>query len=346
MLRRDIIVIGGSAGGVEALETIARTLPASFDGSIFATLHFPEHGTSLLPAILSRVSAVPASHATDGEAIMPGRIYVASPDYHLLLTQDRIRLVRGPRENGSRPAVDVLFRSAALAFGRRVIGVVLTGNLDDGTAGLAAIKRRGGIAVVQDPDSALFPSMPRSALDNVAVDRVVSIQQLTQVLIELMVELPPDNEIPPTERDIMENELAAGNVRAMDHAEEQHPGVPSAFSCPDCGGVLWELHDGEFTRFRCRVGHAWTANALYGEQARKLDEALWTALRALEESAALSRRMAARHRARGSDGLAARFEAQADQATSRAGVIRDAIAADRELDEQSIAQDGIPKRAS
>jgi two-component system chemotaxis response regulator CheB len=186
MAGRDIIVVGASAGGVEALQAVARTLPTKFAGSIFVTLHFPEHGTSHLPRILSRTGALPAVHAADGESIVPGRIYVAPPDYHLLLHRKRIRLVRGPKENGSRPAIDPMFRSAAVAFGPRVIGVVLTGNLDDGTSGLRAIKRRGGLAVVQDPDDALFPSMPQSAIDHVDVDRVVPLHGLAKTLAELM----------------------------------------------------------------------------------------------------------------------------------------------------------------
>src|SRR5947209_8076436 len=186
MPNRHIIVVGASAGGVEALQALVRTLPADFPGTLFVTMHFPSHGTSVLPRILSRVSEVPASHAVDGEPILPGRIYVAPPDFHLLLTTTGVHLARGPKESGHRPAVDPMFRSAAVAFGARVIGVVLTGSLDDGTSGMAAIKRRGGLVVIQDPDEALFPSMPQSVHEHVPVDRVVGIRDLARTLRELM----------------------------------------------------------------------------------------------------------------------------------------------------------------
>src|SRR4051812_1938420 len=185
---RDIIVLGASAGGVEALQAFAKSIPAGFAGSIFVTLHFPEHGTSVLPRILSRHSAIPAVHASDGETIVAGRIYVAPPDYHLLLGKQHVHIMRGPKENGHRPAVDPMFRSAAVAFGPRVIGVILTGNLDDGTAGMAAVKRHGGLAVIQDPEEALFPSMPQSVREHMQVDRVVSVRHLAKVLGELMQE--------------------------------------------------------------------------------------------------------------------------------------------------------------
>lgn len=321
MPARDIIVVAASAGGVEALQSLARTLPSDFPASIFVTLHFPQHGFSVLPRILSRAGAIPAVHAADGESIVGGRIYVAPPDNHLLLTPTRLRLVRGPKENGNRPAADPMFRSAAVAFGPRVIGVVLTGNLDDGTAGLAAVKRGGGLALVEDPETALFPSMPRSALDNVRVDRVAPIRHVARVLLE-MIDEPIPVDVLVSRRDLEETALAAGNLEAMSHAEARHPGTVSSFSCPDCGGVLWELHDDRFVRYRCRVGHAWTGATLLGEQQRKLEEALWVALRSLEESASLARQIAARQRSRGADTLASRFEAQAESVETRAGVVR------------------------
>jgi two-component system chemotaxis response regulator CheB len=186
MADRDIVVVGASAGGVEALLELVHTLPDRLNASIFITTHFPAGGTSTLPRILSRAGRLPVSHPTDGEPIVAGRIYTAPPDVHLLLQRQRIELVRGPPEHGHRPAIDPMFRSAAVAFGPRVIGVVLTGNLDDGTSGLAAIKRRGGLAVVQDPADALFPSMPQSALDHIAVDRVVPIRGMWSALEGLM----------------------------------------------------------------------------------------------------------------------------------------------------------------
>jgi two-component system chemotaxis response regulator CheB len=324
MASRDIIVIGASAGAVEALTQLVRDLPDAFAGSIFITVHFPANGTSNLPRILSRAGRLPAVHPANGEQILPGRIYVAPPDHHLLLSRRAIRLVRGPRENGNRPAADPMFRSAALAFGPRVIGVVLTGNLDDGTSGLAAVKRAGGIAVAQDPDDALFPSMPKSAIDHVDVDKIVPVSELGATLAALTTVPPPAGERSDMSDDAKEAELSSVNLDAIEQYDEQ-PGHVSAYSCPDCGGVLRELHDGQFIRFRCRVGHAWTANALLETQAGHMDEALWTALRSLEENVALARQIAGRHRQRGHLKLAARFEAQAQTIEAKASVIREAL---------------------
>ena len=183
LVHRDIIVIGASAGGVEATSEIARALPANFPGAVFIVVHIAPTATSLLPTILTRRGALVARHPNDGDPIEPGTIYVAPPDRHLMIERGRIRIVRGPMENGTRPAVDPLFRSAATAYGARVVGVVLSGNLDDGTSGLMAIKRCGGLAIVQDPDDALFPGMPQSAIDHVAVDRIVPLEAIPEAII-------------------------------------------------------------------------------------------------------------------------------------------------------------------
>jgi two-component system, chemotaxis family, protein-glutamate methylesterase/glutaminase len=184
-LSNNIIVIGASAGGVEALSTLVRALPAGLPAAVFVVLHIPAQSPSLLPSILSRAGQLPAIQPTDGMAISPGCIYVAPPDHHMLLERGYIRIVRGPRENRHRPAIDPLFRSAARSYGARVTGVILTGTLDDGTAGLLAVKQRGGIAIVQDPKEALYTSMPRSALDHVAVDYCASLGEIATRLVEL-----------------------------------------------------------------------------------------------------------------------------------------------------------------
>ena len=345
-VNRDIVVVGASAGGIEALQHLVRDLPAKLAGSMFVTVHFPEHGTSVLPRILSRAGTHPVLHATDGESIVPGRIYVAPPDFHLLLEPNVVRLVRGPRENGNRPAIDPMFRSAALAFGPRVIGVVLTGNLDDGTAGLRAVKRRGGVAIVQSPEDAMFSSMPQSAIDHVNVDRVVPIRAMARAIADAMAQPVATSQFPPAMEDIMENELSAANLDAIGAPEGEHTGHSSPYSCPDCGGVLWEIKDGDFMRYRCRVGHAWTSDALLAKQADTLDDALWTALRTLEESASLSRRIALRHRERGSARLAERFETQAESLDVRARVIRDALMTDRDTQVNPDVGEANPRRAS
>jgi two-component system chemotaxis response regulator CheB len=345
MASRDIIVVGGSAGGVEALQTLVRMLPPHLPATVLAVLHFPEKGTSLLPRILSRAGPLAAVHAADGDHLVPGRIYVAPPDRHLLVTEDGIKLGRGPTENGNRPAIDPLFRSAASTYGPRVIGVLLTGNLDDGTSGLAAVKRYGGLAVVQDPEDALFPSMPRSAIEHVHVDRVVPLRQMAKVLQDLIETPIPATDFDVSRDDLMENEFSAGDLEPAERAE-QHPGTPSTFGCPDCGGVLWELREGEFVRFRCRVGHAWSGDALLDEQARQFDEALWIALRTLEERAALSRKIADRHRARGSDRLAARFDAQAGEIEKRAAIVHAALSDEPNPGPHMDADRDGPRRAS
>jgi two-component system, chemotaxis family, protein-glutamate methylesterase/glutaminase len=325
MGHRDIIVIGASAGGIEALQDLVRVLPDKLRASVFVTVHFPEHGTSVLPRILSRAGPLAAVHVVDGESIVHGRIYVAPPDFHLVIERDCLRLVRGPKENGNRPAIDPMFRSAAVAFGPRVIGVVLSGNLDDGTSGLAAIKRSGGVAVVQDPDDALFPSMPESAIEHVQVDHVVPIRSLGKMLADLVAETLDDAAAPAlAPDDLMEKKYSVVDLDTVED-ENHRPGRPSSFGCPDCGGVLWEVSEGNFVRYRCRVGHAWTSDALLARQSDSFDDAMWTALRALEESASLSRQIAARHRARGADRLAGRFESQAESTEMRARVIRDSL---------------------
>jgi len=321
---RNIVVLGASAGGIEALQSIVRDLPADLDASVFVTVHFPEGSTSMLPQILSRAGGLPAVHATNGERIVPRRIYVAPSDYHLLMEGHTVRLSRGPRENGYRPAIDPMFRSAALAFGARVIGVVLSGNLDDGTSGLAAIKRRGGLALVQDPTDAAFDSMPRSAIHHVRVDHVAGAAELGKLIAECVNDPVDEGGTRPVPDDMREVDYATADLGAIESPEE-HPGVVSAFSCPDCGGVLWQIQEGEFVRFRCRVGHGWTADALVAEQADQVDDALWAALRALEERASLLQHMSARYKRSGSEMLSTRFRARAEQMEERARLVRDLV---------------------
>lgn len=320
---RYIIVIGASAGGVEALTRLVRDLAPDIGAALFITVHFPPDSKSALPRILNRAGPLRTAHATDGQEIEQGKIYLARPDHHLLIFRDRMRLYRGPRENGNRPAIDPMFRSAALAYGPRVIGVVLSGNLDDGTSGLIAIKRRGGTAVVQDPDDAMFPTMPQSAMEHVAVDHVAKLDRVGTLLNDLT-KRPPREDVVAADDAGKEIEFAEIDLDRIEEAGD-HPGVLAPFGCPDCGGTLWELRDGDLVRFRCRVGHAWTSEALLARQSETLDAALWTALRALEENAALSQQLSARARRRGNDSLAARFADSASLAMRRAGTIRDVL---------------------
>jgi len=325
---RFVIVMGASAGGVEALTRIVRDLPKDLPAAVFVTIHFPATGSSALARILGRAGKMAATHAVDGQRMQEGHIYIAPPDHHLLVFPDRMRLYRGPRENGNRPAVDPMFRSAALAFGARVIAVIMSGNLDDGTSGLIAVKRRGGIAVVQDPEEALFPSMPQSAVDHVSADHVVKLENMPALLNDLVrrtlvAEEPVESD--DAEKDVEYSEVDMARISDAD----SHPGVLAPFGCPDCGGTLWEVREGELIRFRCRVGHAWTSEALLARQSETLDAALWTALRALEESAALSQQLAARAHTRGNARLAERLADNALLASRRAEVIRNVLVADR-----------------
>ena len=323
MARHDIIVIGASAGGVEALASLARDLPPDLPAAVFVVLHVPPYGISVLPAILSRQGPLPARHPSDGEPYEPGHIYVAPPDHHLLIADGRIRLSRGPSENGHRPAIDTLFRTAARTAGPRVIGVVLSGALDDGTAGLQAVKMRGGLAVVQDPDDALFSSMPRSAVENVAVDHVLPLTDIAAALATLARQPTPDeNEGPVPEEMKVEADVAGMDMAAI---ETPRAGQPSGYTCPECHGALWEVQDGDLPRFRCRAGHAYSPRTLMASQSQGLEDALWIALRALEESASLAQRLRERALQRGPGLAESHFEEQSRDALQRAATVRRAL---------------------
>jgi two-component system, chemotaxis family, protein-glutamate methylesterase/glutaminase len=243
---------------------------------MFVVLHVPSTGSSALPDILTRHGPLPASHAKDGEPIEQRRIYVAPPDHHLLLRAAHVHLARGPHENGHRPAVDPLFRSAAREYATRVVGVVLSGTLDDGTAGLLAIKSRGGVAIVQHPEDALYPGMPNNAIEHVEVDHLLPAADIAGTLARLTGEPVPEPADPVAAEMTAEVELEGFSMEAIGGG---HPGRPSGFSCPDCNGVLWEIQDGGLVRFRCRVGHAWSPESLLTQQSEALEGALWVALR-------------------------------------------------------------------
>jgi two-component system, chemotaxis family, protein-glutamate methylesterase/glutaminase len=324
MRGHGIVVIGASAGGVEALGRLVHLLPPELPAALFVALHVPPGTSSALPSILDRQGPLPCAHARDGEPIQHGRIYVAPPDSHLLVDRDAVRLSRGPRENGHRPAVDPMFRSAARAHGPRAVGVVLSGVLDDGTAGLLAIKARGGTAIVQDPDEALYPSMPSNAIEHVKVDYVVPITRIAALLIELAEETPNPSSPPEGHSEEADAEEQLGDLNAQGPAGV--PGRPSIFSCPECDGVLWEIQDGGgLVRFRCHVGHAWSPESLLSQQSEALESALWVALRSLQERAALARRMVGPARQRGHRFSASRFEDQAEEAEQAAAVLRELL---------------------
>ena len=317
---RDIIVIGASAGGVEALTRLVSRLPADLPAAGFGVIHFPSSGVSVLPSILSRAGQLPAEHAVDGEPIRHGRIYVAPPDHHVLVKRGYVRRVRGPRENGHRPAADPLFRSAARSYGHRVVGVVLSGALDDGTAGLSVIVAEGGVAVVQDPADALHPGMPSSAIDNVTVHHVVPLRSMAALLTQLAGE-----EVDQGTTHVEEPQPDPVEVEISSERPEDMTGQPAPFTCPACGGAMWEKSDGDVVRFRCHVGHAFSGESMLEEQTDALEAALWAALRALKESGAMARRMASRSLERGHSLVATRYQQQAQDADRRAALIHEVL---------------------
>lgn len=320
----DIVVVGASAGGVEALMALVRDLPADLPAAVFVVLHLPPDSRSALPAILTRAGALPARHPDDGERIARGRIYVAPPDRHLLVERGHIRLVRGPRENRCRPAVDPLFRTAARAYGARVIAVVLSGMLDDGTAGLIAVSQRDGITIVQDPSDTLFSGMAESAIEYDNPSYILPVSEIGPLLDRLTHE-PASGAGDREVSSAMEKEAneAAFDLETIEGDDK--PGRSSGFGCPECGGVLWEIEEGALIRYRCRVGHAYTADGLAAEQSLHLEAALWAALRGLEEKASLVHRLAERSRAAGYSHLMERYAEQELEARQHAAIIRELI---------------------
>jgi two-component system chemotaxis response regulator CheB len=321
MPNRSIIVVGASAGGVDALTTLARRLPPGFPASVFVVIHFPPGGRSVLPDILSRSGPLQATHAEDGAAFRPGHMYVAPPDFHLELAPGgRMRLTRAARENHNRPAVDPLFRSAARHYGPRVIGVVLTGGMNDGTAGLMAIRGAGGLAVAQDPEDALVAAMPQSAAEVAGVDCVVPAAGLAALLVDLV----GHSETPSRGEPVMDPMEHMPDVVDQDMKEQERNerrGEVSVFTCPECGGALWQVDESGVIRFRCHVGHGYNGEVLLAEQSEALEAALWTAARIFREKSVLGRQLAAHQRAQGNLAAAARFDEQAAQAESYGSLI-------------------------
>ncbi|MFL6647228.1 MAG: chemotaxis protein CheB [Sulfurifustaceae bacterium] len=282
----DIIVVGGSAGGLEALLRLLGPMPANFAATMFVTLHIPNDMPSYLPRILTRAGPLPTRNPSENETFEKGVIYIAPPDRHLLINDSHVHLSHGPRENRHRPAIDPMFRSAARYFGRRVIGIILSGQLDDGSVGLMAVKMRGGVTIVQEPHEATASQMPRQAIRYAAPDHVLPIADIASLLERLhrqpVQPRPASGSLSESTNDMhFESEL-----------NDRKRSKPSAFACPECHGVLWEVEDAQLLRFRCRVGHAYTAEALNQELSETAEAALWAALRAVEEKAALLQRLA------------------------------------------------------
>jgi two-component system chemotaxis response regulator CheB len=318
----SLVVVGASAGGVEALSRLAAGLPADLNAAVGVVLHLPAGAESRLARILDHAGPLAATQARDGEPLVAGRIYVAPPDRHLLARDGRCRVSRGPHENGLRPSIDVLFRSAATAYGRHAVAVVLSGTRDDGVAGASAVGRCGGCVFVQDPREAFFPGMPLETLSRDHPDRVLPLDELAQAVASRVENLSKEDPVSENANDEMSLETDYATLGRNALERDGPSGTSSVFSCPECGGVLWELEDGETLRFCCRVGHAYTAEGALDGQGIGVETALWTALRALRERAQLSERIARRTGESGAEHSRKRFEALAQEARDQADVIR------------------------
>jgi two-component system, chemotaxis family, protein-glutamate methylesterase/glutaminase len=338
--RPRVVVIGASAGGVETLLRVVSGLPADLNASVCIVLHLAPGAASSLPAILQRRSRLPCRAAVDGEPLCAGQILVGPPDHHLTIEDGHVVLTVGPRENGHRPSIDALFRTAAAAQGGRVIGVVLSGTRDDGTAGLAVIKAAGGTALVQDPEEAIYPGMPASALAAVAVDMVATSERMAAAIVEAVNHAPPErpdgapapgpshnpghSDRPSAEHD-PDHPVALGNLGL---APEPDPSTlaPPATTCPECGGVLTERTEAGVAHWECRVGHRYSPESLADAQAEGVEAALWAAIRALEDRAALLERLGGQAEERGFAQSAHVFFGRAREAEAQAGVVRTALA--------------------
>ncbi|MDX1993658.1 MAG: chemotaxis protein CheB [bacterium] len=319
MAKRDLVVIGASAGGVEALKHLISHLPDNFPATICIVLHVNPHGTSVMPQILARVGKMKAYHPRNHTHFETSCIYIAPPNHHLIVKRGFLRVILGPKENGHRPAIDVLFRTAARCYSSRVIGVILSGTLDDGTAGLWKIKERGGLAVVQDPADAFYPGMPQSAIDHVKVDYIRPLAEIAPLLERLVQE---------DVTELLHEEVEQEDIAEMDKGSEliQEPGgKPSLMMCPECGGVMREYEDGDIIRYRCHTGHGFTADTLMAEHAQYIEEAMWTAIRTLEDQAVLLRRLAERAERRGSTIMIDRYRAQAQDVEEKATQLRNIL---------------------
>jgi two-component system chemotaxis response regulator CheB len=319
-MRRDLVVIGASAGGVDTLVRLVSGLPRDLPAAVCVVLHIAPTSPSALAQILHRSGPLSCRQASDGDPLRPGEILVAPPDRHLVIEDNHVRLTVGPRENGHRPAVDTLFRSAASERDGRVIGVVLSGNRDDGTVGLAAIKARGGAAIVQDPDEALYAGMPSNALAHVTVDVVVPSEGLAGAITEMV----QTNDPPPDE--------SSGS-------EAEHPESWPISVCPECGGVLTEQPEAGILQWRCMVGHRYSPESLAAAQAVSVESALWAAIRALEERAALLERMADRCDTRGQKRSARSFRHKARDARAQGKVVREALSDAAESSLRQVSDD-------
>ena len=334
MSHRNIIVVGASAGGVEALINFVRALPKDFKASVFIVLHIPAYTRSFLPQILSQVTSLTVTSPEDGEKIKEGHIYVAPPDHHLLVEEGKVVVKKGPKENRFRPSIDALFRSAAYIYGSRVIGIILSGALDDGTSGLWSIKRLGGIAIIQKPSEAFFPEMPLNVMEYVKVDYELSVSDMGKLLEKLTTEsVGSTPHIPAEEKKLLKMEVT---ISTRDDAFELgiiNEGQLTSFTCPECKGALVKLKEGKLMRFRCHTGHAFTASALLAGITEVNEDILWQAMRGMEEGTILMRSIAKHFKESGENDAAEIFMKKAKETAKRARVIHDSVFTSESLSE-------------
>jgi two-component system, chemotaxis family, protein-glutamate methylesterase/glutaminase len=338
-MEKDIIVIGASAGGFEALKKIVAGLPPDFSASVFIVWHMSSDVRGVLPQVLNGVNTILATHACDNEEIKRNRIYVAPPDRHMLLENGKVLVTHGPKENRFRPAVDPLFRSAAVAYGNRVIGIILSGALDDGTAGLWTVKQYGGTAIVQDPEDAEVPSMPENAMREVKIDYCVSAAELPHLLVGLSKE-------PVTENvDVMKDEQTKKEIRIAAEERALEKGILqfgqlSPYACPECHGVLSRLQNGNIIRYRCHTGHAYSSNALIASITEKIEDSLYSAIRGMDESIMMLNHLGDHHAEANQPKLAALYFKKAKEAQERSELVRKAA-----LDHEQLNKDALRDEA-
>jgi two-component system chemotaxis response regulator CheB len=321
--RRDTIVLGASAGGIVALQRLLPALGDALDASVFIVLHIPAHGRSILDTVLGRSSQLEIRFAQDGEAILPRRVYVAPPDRHLMIRGDRVQLSAGPRENSSRPAIDALFRSAAVARQGRVMAGVLSGLLDDGAAGLSSVKRCGGLAFVQQPGDAEESEMPSraAAVLGERLDGALPAEPLGQRLRSLVGSPAPRADVP--EDIALELEMSLGEVAGIGVLSSQ--GSPVPVSCPECGGPLWGIMDGRLQRFRCHTGHSYGVENLLSAQSLQIEQALWAAIKGLEQRSQMLTNMARDENVSRRVLLAQQYQDESRRLTQHAHTLRDVL---------------------
>jgi len=331
-----IVVVGTSAGGLPALQELLRGIPSDINAALFIVQHTSPAGPNLLAEILRRTTSLPVSNALNQEPIRRSRVYVAPPNRHMVLVGKQVWTTAGPKENHCRPAIDPLFRSAALHYGSRVIGIVLTGTLDDGTAGLWAIKERGGVAIVQHPDEAEFAQMPLNALTHVRVDHCLRLAQIGALIVRLASEPRPEMGESPVAKDL-EVETRIANEEVVSKRELLQIGGPTVFTCPECHGALLQLKRSGILRFRCHTGHAFSVQTLLSQLTMDVEANLWTAIRSMEESVLLLDHVAKHlQQASQNERLAAYFDRTARATERDATTVRQVVLKNEPLDIQRL----------